>query len=276
MNEPRGVLMYFHGNNRGTADDLRRIEWPALLQALDLGLAVAVVAAPASRGTRTPADLFGYDMESSGTRVWETKPDSRLIHELLQSGFNSELAVDHDRVIFMGGSQGTCFLASFLEQYAAVYGGGFHDTCVGVEHERLPPFAVRARRFVDGRLLAVFVLRIEAGARRPTGPAAVRDGRGGAGGFPMSDKPRMDVPASSRTGSRPLRHPSDGGTGPVTAPARSQKRRSFPSTSFHSTPETSPRPCTGGREHWLNPRHRTERSSRFALPECCLGSRGPG
>ena len=129
MSEPRGVLMYFHGNSRGTADDLRRIEWPALLQALDLGLAVAVVAAPASDGTRTPADLFGYDMDSSGTRVWRAKPDSRLIHELLQSGFNSELAVDHDRVIFMGGSQGTCFLALFLEQYAAVYGGGFHAWC---------------------------------------------------------------------------------------------------------------------------------------------------
>ena len=129
MSEPRGVLMNFHGNSRGTADDLRRIEWPALLQALDLGLAVAVVAAPASRGTRTPADLFGYDMDSSGTRVWRAKPDSRLIHELLQSGFNSELAVDHDRVIFMGGSQGTCFLARFLERYAAVYGGGFHAWC---------------------------------------------------------------------------------------------------------------------------------------------------
>ena len=40
MSEPRGVLMYFHGNSRGTADDLRRIEWPALLQALDLGLPI--------------------------------------------------------------------------------------------------------------------------------------------------------------------------------------------------------------------------------------------
>ncbi len=128
-NEPRGVLVYFHGNNTGTADELRRSNWVDTQQAFQLGLAVAVVASPGSRSAFHPTTLFGSDMGKYGVRIWESKPDARLIHELLQSGFNSELAVDHDRVIFMGGSQGTCLLNHFLHLYAGVYGGGFHLHC---------------------------------------------------------------------------------------------------------------------------------------------------
>lgn len=124
--QPRGLLIFFHGNNQATAEDI--LWWQFEFgEALDLGLAVATVASPSSRG-EGPADLFGYDIDSHGTRVW-TDRDHRLIHELLQSGFNSTLAIDHDQIIFMGGSQGTCFLAQFFERYAGIYGGGFHAWC---------------------------------------------------------------------------------------------------------------------------------------------------
>ena len=125
--QPRGLLIFFHGNNKATAEDIRSWGFVSLDDAFDLGLAVANVASPNSRG-EGPADLFGYDLDSYGTRVW-ARADQRLIHELLQSDFNSTLAIDHHRIVFMGGSQGTCFLAEFLERYIGVYAGGFHAWC---------------------------------------------------------------------------------------------------------------------------------------------------
>ena len=125
--QPRGLLIFFHGNDQATAEDIRSWQLVPYDDALDLGLAVAIVASPSSRGAG-PADLFGYDIDSHGTRVW-TARDHRLIHELLQSGFNSTLAIDHEQIIFMGGSQGTCFLAEFFERYAGIYAGGFHAWC---------------------------------------------------------------------------------------------------------------------------------------------------
>ena len=98
--------------------------------ALDLGLATVRVASPSSRGdNNSPTSLFGYDINRVGTRHWTTL-EIRLIHELLQSGsILLDFAIDYDKIIFMGGSQGTCFLADFIEHYAAVYGGGFHAWC---------------------------------------------------------------------------------------------------------------------------------------------------
>ena len=63
-----------------------------------------------------------------GTRFWAPE-DARLVHELLQSNLKSRLTIDHDRVVFSGGSQGTCFLAQFVEYYGGSYGGGFHAHC---------------------------------------------------------------------------------------------------------------------------------------------------
>ena len=125
--QPRGIVIFFHGNSRGTAEDMIRGYYGSLRDYFDLGLAVVNVASPGSRG-EGPGDLFGYDIDSDGTRVWIAQ-DFRPIHELLQSGFNSNLAVDHDQVIFMGASQGTCFLARFFERYAGIYAGGFHAWC---------------------------------------------------------------------------------------------------------------------------------------------------
>ena len=125
--QPRGLLIFFHGNSRGTPEDmLRAIGFVS--EALDLGLVPVVVASPNSLRPDAAGDLFGWEFEAYGTRAW-LAPDRRLVHELLQSGFNSNLAVDHNQIVFMGGSQGACFLADFFEQYAGIYGGGFHAWC---------------------------------------------------------------------------------------------------------------------------------------------------
>ena len=126
---PRGLLLFLHGNNTGTADELRRVRWFDYDAAHELGLAVAVLASPAHL-SHHPSSTFSSETlgDSEGTRNWFRR-DARLIHELLQSGFGSELAVDQEQIVFVGASQGTCFLAHFLEQYAGVYGGGFHAWC---------------------------------------------------------------------------------------------------------------------------------------------------
>lgn len=127
-NQPRGVLIFFHGNSTASADEIRR--WGRWVDdTLDLGLVAVSVASPRSRKRGSNEHfLFGHDINSYGTRAW-LEPDNRLIHELLQSGFNSTLAVDYDQIIFAGASQGTCFLAKFIERYAGIYGGGFYAWC---------------------------------------------------------------------------------------------------------------------------------------------------
>ncbi|MDE0002653.1 MAG: hypothetical protein OXQ29_08155, partial [Rhodospirillaceae bacterium] len=131
LSRPRGILLILHGNNSGTAERFRQAKWPSIEEALDLGLAVVVPASPFSTpegltfGERT---LVGRSVGSGGTRSWADS-DARLIHELLQSGLDARLAIDHDRVIFVGASQGTCFLADFVEYYGGSYGGGFHAWC---------------------------------------------------------------------------------------------------------------------------------------------------
>ncbi|MDE2923059.1 MAG: hypothetical protein OYL92_15190 [Acidobacteriota bacterium] len=131
LTTPRGAVVYFHGNNDGTAEQLRQTNLTIVDPALELGLAFVVLASPWS----TPAELsFGErtllpeTVGAGGTRFWASE-DARLVHELLQSSLKSKLALDHDGIVFAGGSQGTCFLAHFIELYGGSYGGGFHAFC---------------------------------------------------------------------------------------------------------------------------------------------------
>lgn len=129
---PRGVVLYLHGNSRGTAEQLRGSRGWGIRDALDRGLAVVVPASPFSLPeelTWGERSLVGPSIGRGGTRFWGDSTDARLVHELLQSGLNSRLAIDYERVVFSGGSQGTCFLAAFLEYYGGSYGGGFHAHC---------------------------------------------------------------------------------------------------------------------------------------------------
>ncbi len=124
--QPRGVLIFFHGNNTETQAEVIEGENVEFEPALDLGLAVARVGSP-DVGTTSTAPIFRRGFPGQ-TRHWYPE-DARLVHELLQGGFNSTMAVDYDRIVFWGGSQGTSFLAKFLERYIGLYGGGFHAWC---------------------------------------------------------------------------------------------------------------------------------------------------
>ena len=128
MTEPRGVLIVFHGNNQGTAEEMITGSSSWSKEGLGLGLVGAVVASPESIPEGSPTWLIGPEFDTGGTRAWY-EADARLIHELLQSNFNSAFTLDQDRVVFAGGSQGTCFLTDFFEEYAGIYGGGLHARC---------------------------------------------------------------------------------------------------------------------------------------------------
>ena len=131
LSDPRGILLFLHGNGSGTAEDLRQVRWSVIEESLDFGLAVVVPASPFSTPEDLPFDeriLVGPVVGGDGTRFWDSS-DARLIHELLQSGLDGRLAIDYDKVVFSGASQGTCFLAEFVEYYGGSYGGGFHAWC---------------------------------------------------------------------------------------------------------------------------------------------------
>ena len=128
--EPRGVLLFFHGNNSGTQEEMSRRTWIDHTAPFDLGLAVAYVGSPRSRPDGHPHSLLGPLYGRGGTRTWMGR-DFRLVHELLQSGFDSQLAIDYDKVVFFGGSAGAAFVSEFFERYAGIYGGGLHVWCGG-------------------------------------------------------------------------------------------------------------------------------------------------
>lgn len=125
----RGLVIYFHGNNTGTEQQM--LDWFGQdRDALERGLLYAAVASPGTAFSYSKeAVFFGAKLNAGGERAWYPALDSRLIHELLHSDFGGNAAIDRDRIVFHGASQGTCFLNEFLARYAHVYGGGFHAHC---------------------------------------------------------------------------------------------------------------------------------------------------
>ena len=85
---PRGVLIYFHGNNTGTQRALLRGIFPTIQRHADLqGLVPVVVASPEARGYGVDSELQLYRAAphtGHGTRVWLDE-DHDLIQELLQA-----------------------------------------------------------------------------------------------------------------------------------------------------------------------------------------------
>ena len=108
---------------------MSRGRWANQEAAFDLGLAVAYLGSPGGYTQTESGGQTKYFNPGTGPiRFWRDA-DERLVHELLQSGFGGNLVVDQYRILFMGGSAGTCFLVEFLERYAGIYGGGFHARC---------------------------------------------------------------------------------------------------------------------------------------------------
>lgn len=118
--EPRGLLIFFHGNNIGSQTDVLDAFFPWIESvAWERGLIPLVPASPEARGD--------FNIEGE-TRDWVDE-DLLLIHELLQSAITSSFAVNHDRIVFAGGSKGTCFLNEFIRAYGEIYGGGLLAWC---------------------------------------------------------------------------------------------------------------------------------------------------
>ena len=117
--QPPGLLLYFHGHNSGSQEDLLRLS-PYTQEIADSnGLIYVKLASPALRdGT-----LGGV-----GTRHWHDE-DIAVVQDFLQTGLPSNLAFDSNRIVFWGGSQGTCFLNTFVVLHGMSYGGGLYAQC---------------------------------------------------------------------------------------------------------------------------------------------------
>ncbi len=113
---PRGALVYFHGNNSNTQQEvIDMFFWGTEQDAYQRDLIPIVVTSPQTR-------------PDGKTRQWYDE-DKKLIQELLQGHFKNAFKLDFNKIIFSGGSQGTCFLHDFIMQYGEQYGGGFYAGC---------------------------------------------------------------------------------------------------------------------------------------------------
>lgn len=115
---PRGVRIFFHGNNSVTQQQVIDSFFPSIERdSFRRGLIPIVMASPETR-----------DPPQEDTRQWK-QPDELLLHELLQSQLQGAIAIDFERVFFDGASQGACFIHGFLPDYGENYGGGFYGGC---------------------------------------------------------------------------------------------------------------------------------------------------
>ena len=123
---PQGVLIYFHGNNMGTQEQMLDGSFSYVRRhGVPLGLIPVVVASP------------GETISNDGiVRYWDIA-DQRLIHRLLQTDFDGRFRVDRNKVFLWGGSQGSCFMNDFVPRYGEHYGGGLYAMC-GCRHIRKP------------------------------------------------------------------------------------------------------------------------------------------
>ncbi len=127
--QPRGLLVYLHGNNTGTQQDmLETLPWVQGV-AYQHDLVPVIVASPEAQplgaydGIYSQRPYRGY-----GTRIW-TDEDRQLVHELLQSQLGGDFSVDFGRIVFWGGSAGSGFLHGFVRSYGENYGGGLLAWC---------------------------------------------------------------------------------------------------------------------------------------------------
>ena len=125
--QPRGVLIYFHGNSTATQQDMLN-SLPQYV-AYQHDLVPVVVASPEARPLGTYDGIYSQrPYQGYGTRIW-TDEDRQLIHELLQSQFGGDFSVDFGRIVFWGGSAGSGFLHGFVRSYGENYGGGLLAWC---------------------------------------------------------------------------------------------------------------------------------------------------
>ena len=125
--QPRGVLIYFHGNDVGTQQDMLSL-WPQYVAYQhDLVPVCSRLA-----GSPAAGDIRWNLQPTALSGIWNanlTDEDRQLIHELLQSQFGGDFSVDFGRIVFWGGSAGSGFLHWFVRSYGENYGGGLLAWC---------------------------------------------------------------------------------------------------------------------------------------------------
>ena len=127
--QPRGVLIYLHGNNIGTQQDMLEGFSFVSNPAYHHDLVPVVVASPEARPLGAYDGIYARrPYQGHGTRIWTIK-DEQLIHELIQSEFGGKFSVDFSRIVFWGGSAGSGFLHGFVRSYGENYGGGLLAWC---------------------------------------------------------------------------------------------------------------------------------------------------
>ena len=150
---PRGVLIYFHGNATFASQDaaLDRLLPATRAAAFPHGLVPVAVVSPETR----------VEGDDSAVRQWlgaellaatgrnRRAGDLPLIHELLQSHLDGQASLDLDRVVFAGGSQGSCFVNAFLREYGEHYRGGADVFCGCSSPESLDPLWRPTKEFKD-------------------------------------------------------------------------------------------------------------------------------
>jgi len=115
-NIPRGLLIYFHGNNSISQTEILDMFFRSTEQnAYERNLIPVVVSSPETRSDGV-------------TRQWKDG-DKLMIKELIDGEFKGAFSIDSNRIIFSGASQGTCFLHDFIMAYGENYGGGFYGGC---------------------------------------------------------------------------------------------------------------------------------------------------
>ncbi len=115
LEEPRGVLIYLHGNSTATKQEIIDSTFPYIAQqGLSRDLVPVVLASP-------------YANEN-GRRSWR-ESEWQFLDEFLNQGLTEHFNVDTNNIYFAGASQGTCFITDFLHVYGENYGGGFYGSC---------------------------------------------------------------------------------------------------------------------------------------------------
>ena len=118
LTEPKPVLIYFHGNNRASKQQILDSFFPGVAWRGEQRELIPITVS--SPETRNPPQ--------EETRQWMSE-DQPLLDEFLQFGLSPYFTPDHHQIYFAGGSQGTCFLHDFMQSHGENYGGGFYGGC---------------------------------------------------------------------------------------------------------------------------------------------------
>ena len=117
-NNEYAVSLYFHGNSDATQTEI-------------LGRSSLATENNPVQGQMIKIVLASPDTRSNGTtRQWDYAKDAELLDVLLHNDFSCQININPEKIFMRGGSQGACFLNSYLGSYGNnLEGGGVFSEC---------------------------------------------------------------------------------------------------------------------------------------------------